>query len=196
MSNTEDFIKLVKETCENNNIKFNITNYSEINSGWGRGTGFFDGTELRVAGGQNQKYVLGIVAHEFGHLNQFLEKDKTYFCKDMKYFVDWLKGENISDNKAYLGMQAIIRNEKDCEKRGVSYIKKYDLPLNIENYIKQANLYLYSYHWMFRNKKSISTDIFINNSKLVKLMPSHFRNHHDTYIPEYIYKAIDREMKL
>ena len=85
-----------------------------------------------------------------------------------------MAGENMM-NKTQLRnvLDDMVELEKDCEMRAVEKIRKWGLPVNISQYIKKANIYLYSYHMLPEIKKfptGVHTDI-----NLIEMAPKTFK---------------------
>lgn len=95
---------------------------------------------------------LPVLVHEFCHLEQFLEGDLTwtnleiYETDSCTEFQDWLDGnDELHPELITYHMKRVIDMEFNCEKRAVKKIKKFKLPINIEDYIQRANVYMWFY---------------------------------------------------
>ena len=149
--------------------------------------GYFDDANkaLVVACGRPFEDWIEILVHEFSHMEQWKFDDRwgkwTDAC-DMTW--TWMAGERIM-NKTQLNktIDNMVELERDCEIRSVEKIRKWGLPISITNYIKKANVYLYSYH-MLPELKKFPTGIY-NDKYLTSLAPDKFRKSYRK-IPEPI----------
>ena len=65
--------------------------------------------------------------------------------------------------------------ELDNEKRSVKLIKKFNLNVNIDSYIKRANAYVQFYNYLMISRKwCATTNIPYKNNRLLKVMPAKF----------------------
>ena len=160
MSKLQSFIKEIRETCENHSFKFSIENTNSIYSDgvpcWGYvDTG--DDRVLRVARGTNLvKEWVSILAHEYCHLKQYIERHPTLVLVDRgegsnarfdKYLMRTKMDRPYTPFKKRRDVQKIVANELDCEKKTSRLIKRYKLPIDPVNYIQGANAYLMSYYF-------------------------------------------------
>ncbi len=154
--NKKDFVALVKKDCRHHNIEFFVPKTQKI---WELGcylTGYFDGFKLAVAGGISEKRFMQTLAHEYCHMQQYLDKAPVWTNAIKSKFADWivkkrgvsLSGESL--NKAYLA-DALV--ELDCERRTLDMIDALDLPLDHDEYAKSANAYVWSFAWQ-RDKRA------------------------------------------
>jgi len=119
--------------------------------------GYFDDTAktLVVACGRPFNEWIEILVHEFCHMEQWKSDERwekwTDAC-DTTW--TWMAGDRML-NKTQLNktIDSMVELEKDCEMRAVEKIRKWGLPIPISNYIKKANIYLYSYHMLPELKK-------------------------------------------
>lgn len=136
---------------------------------------------------------LPVLVHETCHMDQDIEQCYEWVhCFDntgdrTHDFFEWLNGNMELTTRRLNFVTALARDlELDCEKRAVRKIKKYNLPLNIEEYIKKANSYVFSYNYMKESRKWVSvskeTDI------TWKEAPKTFRQDYNN-IPKRLYKA-------
>lgn len=140
-------------------------------------SGYFCDTDkaLVVACGKPFKEWFEILVHEFCHMEQWKSdprwKEWTGACGKTW---EWMAGDIIM-NKTQLRnlLDKMVELERDCEIRSVEKIKKWGLPINITQYIKKANVYLYSYH-MLPIIKRFPTGVH-SDSILVDMAPSKFK---------------------
>lgn len=140
--------------------------------------GYFDAEDklMVVAIDKPKNEWLPILIHESCHLDQFIDNNYLWQKWSVGYtmFFDWLGGGVELDNKTLkLCAQDIIDCEKDCEMRTIKKIKKYNLDINVRDYIRGANIYLYSFKYMMLSKKW--KDGIYLNKELISHSPSTFQ---------------------
>lgn len=177
------FIASVKRQCKTYGIELLLSpsktvvltdDFSQDCSGY-----FCDSDKaLVVACGKPFKEWFEILIHEFCHLEQWKTdprwKKWTNACGKTW---EWMAGDIIM-NKTQLRnvLDNMVELEKDCEMRAVEKIRKWDLPVNITQYVKKANVYLYSYHMLPEIKKfptGVHSDI-----NLIEMAPKTFRKNY------------------
>jgi hypothetical protein len=171
--NTKEFIKHVKSECKKYNVKCVLKNTKtvKLTDNNDRCSGYFDEESLVVA--MNRPDALQILVHEYGHLTQWIEQCEPWVRSVKNNSHDklyrWLAGENIRDIKKAI---SICRDlELDNEKRSVKIIKKFNLPININMYIKTANAYVQFYNYILISRKWCTP---YKNECLLEAMPSKF----------------------
>ncbi len=83
-------------------------------------------------------------------------------CENMKYniFGDWLKGKRCLKKDAHDCIDILKNLELDCEKRSVEKILKYNLPIDIKEYIQKANCYVFFYNHMKKTRQWVEGDLY------------------------------------
>jgi hypothetical protein len=98
----------------------------------------------------------GIFVHESCHVDQMIDKNSIWYDESFNTEKDWLdlhtKGETKKSEKVKKYFKKIMELELDCEKRSVEKIKKYNLNIDINSYIKSGNSYLFSYYCFYHLK--------------------------------------------
>jgi len=108
---------------------------------------------LAVAqGGKTELEFMSLVAHEFGHMQQYLESIPLWESTTVPYFDAWIDGEDMEEDLYKPSWQNVVRLEADCESRVLGFIKKYDLSIDAELYAKRANAYLIFYQWCLKTR--------------------------------------------
>lgn len=134
--------------------------------------GSFDGTSKEFIVSIKSKLGFEVLVHEYCHYQQW-KQSKRYYNRliDAGHLVfDWIDGTFFKKDVLNYAFENIIELEWDCEKRAVETIKKYNLDVDIEKYIKTANTYLLFYHIVRENRKWCSNGIY--SPSLVKSMPN------------------------
>lgn len=176
MGNALSFIRHIDRVCKKNGFELELVNsrYIDIGDGFPC-AGYFSEDEKKICASLKAKDFLGILAHEFGHFNQYIDSLDFYeFCSIsyVKVF-DWLSGKKIRNIDFHL--DNCLQLELDCEKRAVSYIQKYELEIDIEDYIQRANAYMYFWRYLRYSKKWCNPyNAPSNNEALVRIMPKKF----------------------
>lgn len=107
---------------------------------------------LEVGGGMPQKEYFPIFIHEFCHFQQWAEKEPLYWkVVDDNELSDGLW--NFLNRKEIKVPKRVIKRstkawqqlELNCEKRAVEHIKNFELTVDIEDYIRCANVYVLFY---------------------------------------------------
>lgn len=120
----------------------------------------------------------GIFVHESCHVDQLVEKSKIWFNPALESYKDdplqkHVRGQSNKTKKLEKYFKKTLELELDCEKRSVEKIKKYKLNIDIDNYIKIGNVYLYSYYCFYHLKCWYDKKLRIyDQEELIELMPN------------------------
>jgi hypothetical protein len=191
-----EFIKLVKKECKYYGVKTKIKPVKYLIIDGIHCSGYFDAENKVLACATNRPDFLGILAHEYCHMRQWIEKDPTWMkAEEEDSYTEWERlrlGENI-DREKHL---SIIRDlELNNEMRTVEIIKKYNLPIDIPLYIKKSNAYIMFYNYMkITGKWCKKGNSPYNNENILAVMPDEF-NLDYTVLPVEMQKVF-REEKL
>jgi hypothetical protein len=150
---------------------------------------------------------LRLIVHEYGHFRQWKEKREAYtitYNHPMKEelgeksledaFFKWLEGSKELDEEAIKFTCDIARDlELDCERVTVELIKKYDLPIDIEDYCRRASAYVYFYNILPETRQwyVIGKEPY-NIPEIVELMPVNLDGDYTT-IPEEVAELMKKE---
>jgi len=112
---------------------------------------FCDETKtLAVATGRNEDSWLGVLAHEYCHLTQWVE-DQAMWRQYRNDMWDWLDGKRIKNpREAVRTVQAL---EEDCERRTIRLIREMRIPVDLERYTRSANAYIHFHNVMADKRK-------------------------------------------
>jgi len=145
--------------------------------------GFFneDPLVLSVGIGKPVERWAPIFIHEYCHFRQWVEKEPKYIAlyRDDKPDIDevvneWLEGQRRvrkRDITKYINM--IRRMELNCEKRAVKLIRRHRIGINLKDYIRDANAYMYFHSVMLQQKSWYKISPLLIK-ELVAMMPDHF----------------------
>lgn len=186
--NKAQFIKYVKDHCKEHGFKVVITRYKYIydKGDKSRYSGYFDdeGKILKVAGLNPNFY--GVLAHEYCHFTQHLDMckawEKALAEKSYYHFGDFLNGKEIDD----VHIDNVRDVEEDNERRTVRLIKALNLPIDIDDYTKKANAYIYFYNWLKITRRwSRPDNSAYTNQRLYEAMPSVFQKDYSKLPKKY-----------
>jgi hypothetical protein len=157
-----DFAERCDKKIEFRNVKYLLINRKEAC------TGYADEEGLVVAYQSDENSIwkaFETFIHEFCHLEQEAEDSDEW--KNWR----WFDFSNKFDPFAYENVMSVIALERDCEKRAIKYINKYQM-FDSAPYAKEANAYLYFQQFCFLKGKWFSLK---QNQKLyeefVDIMP-------------------------
>lgn len=147
-----------------------------------RATGYFDAYRKVLAIANKAPSWENVAVHEFCHLDQWAAKSPKWLaydkCPHAQRFDNFIEGQTDlpipSQKKAVMTIRSL---ELDCEKRAVKQIIKYSLPIDVDQYIQQANAYMY-YHAVMAAFRGYHTKFSPARTKAVwETMPTHFLTH-------------------
>jgi hypothetical protein len=130
-------------------------------------------------------------------MDQFIEDSQAW--KDITLadgkettdeFFKWLLGEELPGYDIRdLALRSLMV-EYDCEKRTVAKLCKYGLDelINIEEYIQQANSYVYFYLYMLQNRNPWPSQGPYGVEHIWRVAPKHFDGDY-TVVPDTLYTA-------
>ena len=157
-----DFAEKYNKKIEFRNVKYLLINRKEAC------TGYADEEGLVVAYQSDKNSIwkaFETFIHEFCHLEQEAEDSDEW--KNWR----WFDFSNKFDPFAYENVMSVIALERDCEKRAIKYINKYQM-FDSAPYAREANAYLYFQQFCFLKGKWFSLK---QNQKLyeefVDIMP-------------------------
>lgn len=172
----KEFIKHVKQECKKHNVKCILKNTKTVKlDGSSRCSGYFDEESLVVA--MNRPDAMQILVHEYGHLTQWVDQCKIWVCSTNQQSHDklyrWLAGEEIKNIEQAISICRDV--ELDNEKRSVKIIKKFNLDIDIDSYIKKANAYIQFYNYLLISRRWCNpSNTPYKNNRLVEAMSTKF----------------------
>lgn len=171
-----EFIAFVKKECKKHKVICDLrkTNYVKVD-GFACTGAFYPEGKLLVA--MKNPLAYEILVHEYCHMTQWLERTnewKNHEKINNGAFVGWFQGKPCRNIKKYIDW--IIDVELDNEKRSVKLIKKLNLDfIDLNLYIKKANVYIQFYNWVLLNRKWSKPGKPMHKSNLIlSLVPSKF----------------------
>ena len=143
--NQQDFVLNVIDTCLENKINLRLFNEPPEEGC----SGYFSDDELLCL--TNREDWIEILVHESCHMDQFLEDDPLYTHPLVKDFDIWDSSLlKHCPEKAEEAFKVWTEMEIDCDIRSVKKIKKYNLPIDVDEYIRRANCYHQSYYYFHK----------------------------------------------
>lgn len=170
----KEFIEFVKSECKKYGVKCDLRKgkYVKLDDNI-KCSGYFDETSLVTA--MANKNAFGVLAHEYCHLTQWIDKIPVYQKSNtaLTKLDEWLSGKNVKNIKKYL---AIARDlELDNERRTVKLLKKFGFDEMIPEYTKRANAYVHFYNYLlFSRRWSKPTNSPYSNKNLISAMSPKF----------------------
>lgn len=178
MSNILKFIRHIDNDCHNNDFTLELLNVRFIDIGDGSpSSGYFSEDEKKICVSLKTKDFVGILAHEYSHFMQYTDSMDlyTYYGKSYTKIMEWLDGKRIQ--KVDFHLDNCLALELDCEKRAVELMKLWDLGIDIKDYIKRANAYMYFWKYLKHSRKWCNPyNTPSCNDSLVNMMPNRFLN--------------------
>jgi len=165
-------------TADTNDIIFDIRSEPYVLYGQGiKYQGYFDATNKNLVsaigcGGINQW--LGVLVHETCHMDQYLNDTESWCNYDGASIDDWIAGKNFLKRRIYETIDSTQELELDCEIRTVKKIKKFQLPIDIEEYTKKANAYIFFHQFLKESRHWPEPPRTLYNDKIWQAMPAYF----------------------
>ena len=186
-----DLFIQIDQKCRKYKVVFRVSSHSNVYSGSGSCSGYFSDKpkELAVAINNPLKWVLATLVHEDSHFDQWLDKCSIWHSRESKQnfsdFFDWLFKIKSIKNPTQ-SAKHVARLEADCERRSIKKIKKYWSHLiSPEVYAQTANAYLFSYLYMAKSRKWISTEIGLTSKAFYRHFPDESQNKFDNLLEKY-----------
>ncbi len=190
------FVKHVRSEAAKHNVKVHLPKQSCVYIGELACGGYSSDTEIAVGIDKPQEIWFPILAHEYCHMMQTVEKAKVSLQADQPFydrldaitiFHDWIEG---TDYPRYAVQKAYTRSrniELDCEKRVAKLIQQLDLPIDIETHTRQSNAYIFFYDVARRHRVwPIPGRLYSNNTDLIQASPDKFLpTSHYSHVEDY-----------
>lgn len=159
---TEAFISFVKEECKKNKVVFkpykrsHIKLTNDIKCG-----GFFDDgadpdhRKPTLAFAQGRPDYLELLVHEYCHMTQWTDGIDLWEMSagSMSTIDEWLSGVDHPKEKVEAALNVSRDLELDNEKRAVEVFRKWNLPVDVNLYIKKSNAYVLFYNYLKISRK-------------------------------------------
>lgn len=181
------FIAHVRKVAKEHGVKIKIKNTKSVRDPAGNTLccGYFlesssEKTIVVARGGRPLGEWVGFLVHEYCHMLQWIEKCPAYtntFLRDGEdatYKLSLLENGQADYNKRLRNVytKKTIACELDCERRAVKTIKKFGLPINVEQYKRGAAITLYKYWVLCKTGKWVGDALEKRRSVMNKVKPS------------------------
>lgn len=189
-----DFVEFVKLECKKYGVKCDLRNtkYVKLSSSI-KCSGYFSDDPPTLVCSMNRPDWIEILAHEFSHLTQWVDQIDLWkqSMESMPLVDAWLEGEDVHDIERHI--QVCRDLELDNEKRSVKVIKKFGLDVDLDNYIKKANAYVYFYTRLLTTRKwATPKNSPYNNKNIISVMPNKFKTDYSV-VPKKIEEVFIQE---
>lgn len=193
-SKVKHFIDFVKDECRREGVKCDLRNttYVKISNSI-KASGYFDETVPTLVCSMKRPDSIEILAHEYGHLTQWREQIPLWKAAEvsMAKMDEWLEGKDVTNIEKHIG--ACRDLELDNEKRAVKIIKQFELPVDLEHYVKKANAYVYFYTRLISTRKWCAPkNSPYKNKRVIACMPNTFKKDYSK-IPKKIEAIFEQE---
>lgn len=109
-------------------------------------------------GGKTEEEFLSLIAHEYCHMQQFLEDSPLWVdAAEFSLWEDWLAGADVAPDALTRVWHRIVQLEADCEARVLALAEELGLELDLKCYARRANSYLLFYAWALKNRRFYKT---------------------------------------
>lgn len=198
-------IRSIRRKAKRNGVKvrFDLNDivYVDKHDKTGSAGFFYEGTPLQLAVGIGKPFDkwISVLLHESSHMDQFFDRKLTVEKRKLWEdgcigFFEWLAGNRQCNQKQLDAVtKAIVDCERDCEIRTVEKIKHWGLPINLEEYIKKANTYLFGYE-LVKQTRTWHNELY-NYEDVWKEAPTDFYNDY-SIIPANLRKALEKRRKV
>jgi hypothetical protein len=188
-----EFEKFARDYCGRHGKKIRIIKRKNVLLEGERCVGYCDGEELVVAS-KNELFE-EIFIHEFAHMMQAVKNVKVW--RNSGNIWEKCRSRKVSINDWPEFMKTIAL-ERDCEKRSIELVKKFNI-LSPQEYSKKANMYLLYYQYVFLTQKwHNSIDIYscqsIYDTMPDKLLTLNSFNKIDMSIMEKFHKHFTKKV--
>jgi len=188
------FVSHVKHHLAQYGMRLVIGRGKLLNCGGYRCEGYFNEGEKIIKIAKQATNFLETLVHEYCHFLQYINNSKIYLKSDKAILmVDaWFAGKEFNQEKLEKAFFIIRAMERDCEKRAIKIIKKFNLQIDTKMYAKRANCYIYSHFLMEKTRKFYAYKKSPYRSPIVlKIMPSSMAVLSHRTIPPKIYSMLE-----
>ena len=188
------FVSHVKNHLAQYGMRLVIGRGRLLNCGGYRCEGFFNDQEKMIKIARHSANFLETLVHEYSHFLQYINDSKIYKKSDKAILMvdEWFAGKNFPENELRRSFFIIRAMERDCEKRAVRLIKKFNLQIDEKLYTKRAHCYIYSHFLMEKTRKFYAYKKSPYRSSVVlKIMPSSMAVLSHKSIPPNVYSVLE-----
>lgn len=183
--NNLKFVQHVKEQCAFYGVKCSLRPVKYVSLYGNKCSGWFDETVPELVVSMKRTDCIEILVHEYSHLTQWVEGIELWGRAEVSLtkLWGWLDGKNHRNMAEHIGVCRDL--ELDNEKRSVKNIKKFNLDIDPQQYIKRANAYVQFYNYLVISRKWSNPDNSpYKNQRLLEAMSPKFNMKYDTLTPK------------
>jgi len=160
--NSDVFISFVIKSLKKAKHKLRFVINSDLLINESKVDGYYCEEEREIAISTSDSGWLSTLVHEFNHFLQF--KNNSKFWKRLDFddknayslWWDWINKEiELSDEELNKVVRCIQDVEYECECNTLEMIRKYNLTMDVGEYIQNANQYILYFHYAKKNRKWI-----------------------------------------
>jgi len=194
------FVNHVKNELSRYGMKLVFGAGEHVNCEGLRLSGYFDELKGIIKVARRNNYWLTVLAHEYAHFLQWKYQTREYMDisvnkKDALYIIDdWMKGGEYRPStirKAFLKARNL---EKKCEMKALAVIRRFNLPIKEEFFIRQANCHIYYYHMMEKTRRLRGFEDMFFNRRIQRLIPKSFTCKNIRHMPSKVYEVVKTEI--
>ena len=192
-----EFVEMELDRCRALNVPINMPNTRSVLSNGVDCAGFFDDRplEFAVACGKSYRRWFPVFVHESCHRDQWsddpgLWNTQVDGMEPMLVFDEWIQGNLEFEPDVLRQITNVMLNvELDCERRSVDKIKRYNLPIKLDTYVRKSNAYVWSYRLM-QETRIWNHSAAYEYPQVWRKMPKHFNDDYDV-MPDRIRTIFD-----
>jgi len=194
-TNTRKFVSHVRRHLAEYGFTLHLGKGRKVNSGenW-RAEGFFDAGSKCIKVGKGGIQWLETLVHEYAHFLQWIDSSDSLAKKEdsaSRLVQDYLHAGKGTLNAALVkAFRRVMLFERDAEMRAVRCITIHNLDINLENYIKRANMYIYTHYINMMLRKWNFKKSPFHSHKVISEMPATFRAKSHKSCPNRIFQLL------
>lgn len=152
--------------------------------------GYFDDNQMQLGVMKNRRWLETFV-HEYAHFLQWKREERSFaayykYDYDPVRLVEMYVQRRIGYNrKVANAFRVIRRNEAECDRLAANLIRKYNLPIDLDNYRREANLQIVFYHCV-EQKRSWNPSHRFYGKQLQNMLPLRIKNSYADHLPKNI----------
>jgi hypothetical protein len=164
-------------------------------------SGYFDSegdeslgnTKPTLAFSRGREDWIEILAHEYCHMTQWIDDipEWSQATESMEIVDKWLGGEDAENIEYHINVSRDL--ELDNEKRTVEILRKFELPVDIDLYVRKSNAYVLFYNWLKETRRwSKPENAPYKNENVINAMSDEFDMNYES-LDEHIREIYKKE---
>lgn len=188
------FVNHVKSELSRHGMRLVLGRGEQVNCDGIRLSGYFDEVQGVICVGRRNSYWLTVLVHEYAHFLQWRDRSEEYVnirvnrMDSVGIIESWIDGEEYRPStirKAFIKARTL---EKRCEMKALKLIRRFNLPVNEEFFVRQANSHIYYYHMMEKMRRRYGLGVIFRDRRIQRLIPTHFQCKNIRHIPAKVYE--------